>query len=164
MKAILILAAQVVTAAFFLSAQVSVQDIAGDLEGTLHTGADLHLVLHITKGNDGALKATLDSVDQKAYGIPVSSVSLKDSKLALDVAAVHGTYDGKVAALFHDGKLVARENYPGALCGGKYPLSFGGDNTLTPIGNLIAMDLRELRFIPRVLESVPPPEKPGQSQ
>ena len=74
------------------------------------------------------------------------------------------TYDGKVAALFHDGKLVARENYPGALCGGKYPLSFGGDNTLTPIGNLIAMDLRELRFIPRVLESVPPPEKPGQSQ
>jgi hypothetical protein len=104
MKAILILAAQVVTAAFFLSAQVSVQDIAGDWEGTLHAGADLHLVLHITKGNDGALKATLDSVDQKAYGIPVSSVSLKDSKLALDVAAVHGTYDGKVAA---DGKTIS---------------------------------------------------------
>src|SRR5271165_3366964 len=104
MKAILILAAQVVTAATFAGAQVSAQDIAGDWEGTLHAGVDLHLVLHITKGDDGALKATLDSVDQKAYGIPVSSISLKDAKLTLDVAKVHGTYDGKVAA---DGKTIS---------------------------------------------------------
>jgi fermentation-respiration switch protein FrsA (DUF1100 family) len=104
MKAILILAAQVVTAASFANAQVNAQDIAGDWEGTLHAGADLRLVLRVTKGDDGVLKATLDSVDQGANGIPVSSISLKDSKLNLGVEAVHGTYEGKVAA---DGKTIS---------------------------------------------------------
>jgi fermentation-respiration switch protein FrsA (DUF1100 family) len=95
MKAILILATEVVAAA----ALVSAQDIAGDWQGTLSAGgAELRLVLHITKDDKGALKATLDSVDQNANGIPVSSISLKDSKLSLGVDAVHGTYEGKVAA------------------------------------------------------------------
>jgi fermentation-respiration switch protein FrsA (DUF1100 family) len=75
------------------------QDITGDWQGTLHAGAaDLHLVLHITKSDAGALKATLDSVDQAANGIPVSSISLKDSKLSLAVELVHGTYDGKLSS------------------------------------------------------------------
>src|SRR5271156_1876230 len=101
MKAILILAAQAVTAASLVSAQ----DIAGDWQGTLSAnGAELRLGLHISKGDGGALKATLDSVDQNANGIPVSSISLKDSKLSLGVEAVHGTYEGKVAA---DGKTIS---------------------------------------------------------
>ncbi len=75
------------------------QDIAGDWQGTLSAGgAELRLVLHITKAADGSLKATLDSVDQGANGIPVSSISLKDSKLSLGIEAVHGTYEGTVAA------------------------------------------------------------------
>jgi len=101
MKGILILAAQVVAAASLASAQ----DIAGDWQGTLAAnGAELRLVLHITKGDNGALKATLDSVDQSANGIPVSAISLKDSKLSLSVDAVHGTYEGKVAA---DGNTIS---------------------------------------------------------
>src|SRR5215831_11087292 len=75
------------------------QDIAGDWQGTLDTGmGQLRLVLHITKAADNSLKATLDSIDQGANGIPVNSVMLKDSKLSLDVTAVHGTYEGKIAA------------------------------------------------------------------
>jgi hypothetical protein len=75
------------------------QDIAGDWEGTLHAGvADLHLVLHITKADANSLKATLDSVDQGAYGIPVSSIVLNNSRLSLGVDAVHGTYEGKVSS------------------------------------------------------------------
>jgi uncharacterized protein len=75
------------------------QDVTGDWQGTLHAGAaDLHLVLHIGKSDNGALKATLDSVDQAANGIPVSSISLKDSKLSLAVELVHGTYDGKLSS------------------------------------------------------------------
>jgi CubicO group peptidase (beta-lactamase class C family) len=71
--------------------------IAGDWNGVLNAGgAQLHLVLHITQAKDGGLAATLDSVDQGANGIPVSGVTLKDSKLHLDIAAVHGTYDGTV--------------------------------------------------------------------
>jgi fermentation-respiration switch protein FrsA (DUF1100 family) len=74
------------------------QDVTGDWQGTLSAGGnELRLVLHITKSADGALKATLDSVDQGANGIPVNAVNLKNSTLNLDVAAVHGTYEGKVA-------------------------------------------------------------------
>ncbi len=71
--------------------------IAGDWQGTLNTGmGELRLVLHINKAQDGSLHATLDSVDQGANGIPVSAISLKDSKLSLTVDAVQGSYEGKV--------------------------------------------------------------------
>ncbi len=95
------------------------QDIAGDWQGTLDTGmGQLRLVLHITKAVDNSLKATLDSVDQAANGIPVNSVTLKDSKLNLDVTAVHGTYEGKVSA---DAKTIS-----GTWSQGKpLPLEFG---------------------------------------
>jgi uncharacterized protein len=75
------------------------QDIAGDWQGTLSAGgAELRLVLHIVKAPDSNLKATLDSIDQPgANGIPVNSITLKDSKLSLDQATIHGTYEGKVA-------------------------------------------------------------------
>ncbi len=75
------------------------QDIVGDWNGKLTVGtAELRLVLHVTKAPDGSLKATLDSIDQGAPGIPVSAITLKDAKLDLTVDAVHGTYSGKVNA------------------------------------------------------------------
>jgi uncharacterized protein len=79
--------------AFILSATAAsfAQDVTGDWNGKLNAnGAELRLVLHITKNTDGTLKATLDSVDQGANGIPVSSATLKDSKLSLKVDAVSG--------------------------------------------------------------------------
>ena len=81
------------------SALSQAQDIAGDWHGTLSAGgAELRLVLHIVKAPDNNLKATLDSIDQPgANGIPVNSITLKDSKLSLDLATIHGTYEGKVA-------------------------------------------------------------------
>ncbi len=75
------------------------QDIVGDWNGKLTVGtAELRLVLHVTKAADGSLKATLDSIDQGAPGIPVNAVTLKESKLDLTVDAVHGAYTGKVNA------------------------------------------------------------------
>lgn len=89
----------VAAAVILFAVSANAQDVAGDWVGTLHAGAaDLRLVLHITKGNEGSLKATLDSVDQAAYGIPVSSIALRDSKLSITVDAVHGTYEGKVSS------------------------------------------------------------------
>jgi CubicO group peptidase (beta-lactamase class C family) len=71
--------------------------IVGDWQGTLVTpGPQLHLILHITAAKDGSLSATLDSVDQGANGIPVTTTTLKDSKLSLTVDAVHGSYEGTV--------------------------------------------------------------------
>jgi fermentation-respiration switch protein FrsA (DUF1100 family) len=100
MKRILIFAVLVIAASL-----APAQDIAGDWQGTLSvSGAELRLVLHITKAPDNSFKATLDSIDQPgANGIPVNSITLRDSKLNLDVEIVHGTYEGKVAA---DGKTI----------------------------------------------------------
>lgn len=71
--------------------------IAGDWLGTLNAGGmQLRLALHIAAAKDGTLTATLDSLDQGALGIPVTSATLKDSKLSLTVDAVHGTYEGTV--------------------------------------------------------------------
>jgi hypothetical protein len=71
--------------------------ISGDWLGTLSVGAaQLHLVVHITATPDGVLHATMDSVDQGANGIPVTSITLKDGTLTLEIAAVHGGYTGTV--------------------------------------------------------------------
>ena len=66
-----------------IAAECQVQtEVAGDWHGSLHTaGGELHLVLHITRGQDGSLGATLDSVDQNANGIPVTKITLKGSEL-----------------------------------------------------------------------------------
>jgi hypothetical protein len=89
---------RIVALATLIASAVFAQDITGDWRGTLKPGqAELRLVLHIVKG-DGGLKATMDSIDQGANGIPISSVTLKGTDLELTVDAVHGTYQGKVSA------------------------------------------------------------------
>lgn len=73
------------------------QDISGDWQGALNVnGAELHLLLHITKSDSGALQATMDSVDQGAYGLSVTSISVEGSNLTFAVDSVHGSYEGKV--------------------------------------------------------------------
>jgi hypothetical protein len=73
--------------------------LVGDWEGTLRTPArNLRFVLHVTQGDDGAPKATLDSVDQSALGIPVSSITLSGTAVAFGVNSVHGAYTGTLAA------------------------------------------------------------------
>jgi hypothetical protein len=67
--------------------------IAGDWQGTLDAGGtQLRLALHIIAAPDGRLKATWDSIDQGANGLPINAISLKDSKLAFSVDAAHITY------------------------------------------------------------------------
>lgn len=69
--------------------------IAGDWRGTLTPdGAELRVIFHFVAGTNGALSGTLDSVDQGANGIPITSATLNGSKLSLTVDAVHGTYEG----------------------------------------------------------------------
>lgn len=75
--------------------------LVGDWKGVLMD--QLHLVLHITAGKDGALGATLDSLDQNANGIPINSITLKDGKLSMTVDTVHGTYEGTVS---NDGNTI----------------------------------------------------------
>jgi uncharacterized protein len=93
MKRIIVLALII----FATGCAARAQDVVGDWQGTLKAGAaELRLVVHITKSDDGSLKATMDSIDQAANGIPISSISLKDSKLSFTSAAIHGSYEGTV--------------------------------------------------------------------
>jgi uncharacterized protein len=79
------------------SKQPAAKDVVGDWKGVLSAGgSQLHLVLHVTKAQEDQLAATLDSVDQGAYAIPVSAISVKDGKLSMVVAAVQGTYEGMI--------------------------------------------------------------------
>lgn len=79
------------------SAAAGGASIAGDWNGSLNTGAaTLRLVLHITAVKDGSLTGTVDSLDQSVMGIPITTVTLKDSKLAFTVDTVHGSYEGTV--------------------------------------------------------------------
>lgn len=73
------------------------QSVDGDWQGTLKTSdSELRLVLHVAKGEKGSLKATLDSPDQNALGIVVSSISLQDSVLKFGIQMIDGSYEGKV--------------------------------------------------------------------
>src|SRR6266571_3733331 len=78
------------------------QDITGDWQGTLKTGAgELRLIVQIAKGNDGGWKATMINIDQtqdRGAALPVSSVTLKDSVLKLSMAAIRARYEGNVSA------------------------------------------------------------------
>jgi pimeloyl-ACP methyl ester carboxylesterase len=48
-------------------------NLSGAWEGMLDAGVKLRLVIHLAQQKDGTLTATLDSVDQGAFGIPVAS-------------------------------------------------------------------------------------------
>ncbi len=96
MKTLLLYALLVAPAAGAAAAQNS---IAGDWQGTLEAGgASVRVVLHVTaSGDGGGYSATMDSPDQGASGIPVSSISLAGSKLTFRVDKVNGSFEGQVA-------------------------------------------------------------------
>ncbi|MBB4804421.1 hypothetical protein HNP37_004513 [Flavobacterium nitrogenifigens] len=78
----------------FAAVHISAQDIKGDWKGLLKVpGAELNLVVHITK-SENTLTATLDSHDQKAFGIPVTSTTFENSTLKFTVENLKIEYEG----------------------------------------------------------------------
>jgi pimeloyl-ACP methyl ester carboxylesterase len=93
----LILMNCVLLLALMTALPIMAQDIAGDWIGTLHAGnTSLRILVHIARGADGALKADMDSLDQNAKAIPITSIELKGNKLTFTSLAVHGSYTGTV--------------------------------------------------------------------
>jgi pimeloyl-ACP methyl ester carboxylesterase len=72
-------------------------EIAGDWSGILDAGQKLRLVFHLT-GTTAGIQATLDSLDQGAKGIPVSSATLEGRTLTMALAAVGGAFRGTLSA------------------------------------------------------------------
>jgi uncharacterized protein len=95
-KYLLVLLATIVTLGNCL-AQQNLQTIAGSWNGTLNIGSTkLRLVFHISTNPDGTLTATMDSPDQGAKGIPVTSARLTQDSLHLDIKAIGGSYAGRI--------------------------------------------------------------------
>lgn len=67
--------------------------------GTLYAGAQtLRLQLHLQAGVPGAQGCALDSIDQKAFGIPCDNVQQKGDSVSFDVPAVSGKWAGRLSA------------------------------------------------------------------
>ncbi|HEV2421031.1 MAG TPA: hypothetical protein VGS59_04900 [Candidatus Acidoferrales bacterium] len=93
------------TAVLFVLGMVSLVSLAapkpavvGDWNGVLDVGGgnSLHLVVHVTQAQDGSLTGTMDSPDQQATGIKISSITYKDGALHFECSDIGGTYEGKM--------------------------------------------------------------------
>src|SRR5213080_4351562 len=73
--------------------------LEGNWAGSLEAGdAVLHLVLHVSKAEDGSFKATIDSLDQGVYGIEVTNLTQHGSEVRFSVSSVGALYEGKISA------------------------------------------------------------------
>lgn len=98
------------------------QDITGQWNGILKE-LNLRLIVHITKTDDG-YRSTLDSPDQGAEGIPVTSTTFANDTLKLEATNLGITYSGqfsknKFNGIFKQGPF-------------KIPLTLGRDETEKP--------------------------------
>ena len=73
-------------------------DLSGTWEGALQVqNARLRLVLNVTKADDGAYRATLDSIDQGAKGIPVNEVNFSNGTVHVQLSALGAAFDGQLS-------------------------------------------------------------------
>lgn len=85
----------VIILVLFFSLQIGAQEITGDWHGLLKVmGSSLRLVFHIEKTSDG-YAGKMDSPDQNAYGIKISSVQFDGSDLILKIPELMLEYSGK---------------------------------------------------------------------
>lgn len=72
-----------------------VQILEGIWEGTLDAnGTELRLRFNFTKNADGSITGTIDSLDQGANGIPITTISRTGDAVKVEVKAVGGSYEG----------------------------------------------------------------------
>ena len=76
------------------------QDLTGTWQGTLTppNGKELRIVVKVTKGDGGALRATMYSIDQGGGGISANPVTLQGTAVKMSVPGVGGSYEGKLEA------------------------------------------------------------------
>jgi serine-type D-Ala-D-Ala carboxypeptidase/endopeptidase len=86
------------------SNQNSESKINGVWLGTLYAGPQtLRIQVHLQVGVPGARACALDSIDQKAFGIPCDNVEVKGNAVSFDVPAVMGKWSGTLSV---DGKTL----------------------------------------------------------
>ena len=83
----------------------TIAGLDGEWDGSLSMGPGLYLrlVFHIATGPHGTF-ATYDSVDQGAYGAPVSAVSRDGDHVRIEMKAVGAVFEGRLAG---DGRALS---------------------------------------------------------
>ncbi len=59
---------------------------------------ELRLLIRIERGDDGALRGTLDSLDQGANGLPIDQVTLEERTLRLGLTRLRARFEGTFAS------------------------------------------------------------------
>jgi len=91
--------------------------LVGVWQGSLKVSAvSLRIAFNVDM-KEGALSATMDSLDQGVKGIPVSNVTLLDSVVTFEVKTISGIFEGKLSA---DGSSIDGNWKQG---GGTFPLA-----------------------------------------
>ncbi|MEI7422895.1 MAG: alpha/beta hydrolase [Prolixibacteraceae bacterium] len=81
------------------------QDITGQWNGALKIqGTQLRIVFHISKTLSG-YTSTMDSPDQGAKGIPVTSTTFENSKLKLEITNLKFEYNGELKGNVIEGSM-----------------------------------------------------------
>jgi uncharacterized protein len=82
--------------AIALCSNAQTKDITGLWEGKLNVGVDLRVVFHFTKNDDGSYKATMDSPDQNAKGIPCNKVTVSGDSVITEISIAQAVYKAVV--------------------------------------------------------------------
>ena len=111
------------------SAWGNTQDILGSWMGTLRVGdVELRIAYTIEVNQDGSLSATLHSLDEVVYDIPVNEILYEDNQLTLICEAAQSTYEG-------------------LLVSGRSSVHFDGQ--WLQAGQALDLDLRPVEEVPR---------------
>lgn len=103
---------------------VQAREIAGQWQGVLTVGGTegpFRNVLRIARAEDGALKATLSSIDQSPREIPVTSISFDGSTLRFTSDVFRARYEG---ILSDDGTSLTGRWYGPRTPGASLPLDY----------------------------------------
>jgi len=81
-----------------LATTLNAQNLVGTWQGTLVAGQqNLRQVFRISVGADDKLKATNYSIDQGAFPLPVTTITRDGSTVKMTIAAIGGSYEGKIS-------------------------------------------------------------------
>src|SRR5436309_2673943 len=129
-----LLALMVLSAALSACKKNSPPNLAGFWEGSLQVREiQLRLVLKISKTSDGSYVATMDSVDQGSRDIPVTSITVTNPVVRVEIKAIGGVFQGilsrnasEIAGTWQQGGtklplVLKRTDKPGAIAQSKDP-------------------------------------------
>ena len=96
-------------------------EVVGQWQATLAVAGGLRIVLKITKAADGALSATLSSIDQSPQEVAVTPIVLDGSSLRFSVPLFLARYEGTLSA---DGTSISGQWFGPRTPGSSLPLDF----------------------------------------